>query len=140
MTTSTSKPKRPKLQTMKPRVQELGGRLQAVSAGSWRTTKQSSTARGYGYKWQQARERYLSEHPFCAYCLRDAGITATALADIGLQCLSKGLGLPYASVVDHIRAHRGDMALFWDETNWQGLCRPHHDGEKKREENAEQQA
>jgi 5-methylcytosine-specific restriction protein A len=25
-------------------------------------------------------------------------------------------------VVDHIRPHMGDPALFWDEGNWQALC------------------
>lgn len=27
-----------------------------------------------------------------------------------------------ATVVDHIIPHKGDRALFWDETNWQSLC------------------
>lgn len=27
-----------------------------------------------------------------------------------------------ARVVDHITPHRGDVALFWDESNWQALC------------------
>lgn len=31
-----------------------------------------------------------------------------------------------ATEVDHIKPHRGDMVLFWDESNWQGLCRSHH--------------
>ena len=36
-----------------------------------------------------------------------------------------------ASVVDHITPHKGDQALFWDEANWQSLCAPHHDSDKK---------
>lgn len=39
-----------------------------------------------------------------------------------------------ASVVDHIKPHRGDQALFWDRANWQPLCKPHHDRDKQREE------
>jgi 5-methylcytosine-specific restriction protein A len=39
-----------------------------------------------------------------------------------------------AAVVDHIRPHRGDAVLFWDETNWQPLCRPCHDQSKKQAE------
>jgi shikimate kinase len=27
-----------------------------------------------------------------------------------------------ATVVDHIKPHRGDQALFWDKNNWQPLC------------------
>ena len=32
-----------------------------------------------------------------------------------------------SSVVDHIRPHRGDRQLFFDEKNWQALCKPCHD-------------
>ena len=32
-----------------------------------------------------------------------------------------------ATVVDHIVPHRGDHALFWDEQNWQPLCKSCHD-------------
>ena len=32
-----------------------------------------------------------------------------------------------ATVVDHIVPHRGDQKLFWDEANWQPLCKPCHD-------------
>ena len=28
--------------------------------------------------------------------------------------------------MDHIRAHNGDLRLFWDRSNWQGLCKPCH--------------
>ena len=73
----------------------------------------SSTERGYGYKWQQAREGYLKRHPLCVMCKR------------------RGLVVE-ASVVDHITPHKGDMALFWDSSNWQALCRLCHDAHKKR--------
>jgi len=39
-----------------------------------------------------------------------------------------------ASVVDHIKPHKGNDALFWDEKNWQSLCKPHHDSTKQKEE------
>ncbi|WP_338056068.1 HNH endonuclease signature motif containing protein [Thermanaerosceptrum fracticalcis] len=32
-----------------------------------------------------------------------------------------------AIVVDHIRPHKGDYELFWDESNWQPLCKQCHD-------------
>lgn len=32
-----------------------------------------------------------------------------------------------ATIVDHIKSHRGDPILFWDEENWQPLCKHHHD-------------
>jgi hypothetical protein len=32
-----------------------------------------------------------------------------------------------AELVDHIVAHKGDKALFWDSDNWQGLTKRDHD-------------
>lgn len=86
-----------------------------MQPGSWRTDKQTSSQRGYGYKWQKARERYLQQHPLCVYCEREGRVTA-------------------ASVVDHIEPHRGDMKLFWSPSNWQSLCATHHSRDKQREE------
>ncbi|WP_223799102.1 HNH endonuclease [Sphingomonas nostoxanthinifaciens] len=39
-------------------------------------------------------------------------------------------------VADHRKPHRGDLVLFWDDTNIQCLCKPCHDGAKQREEQA----
>jgi 5-methylcytosine-specific restriction protein A len=76
----------------------------------------SSTQRGYGSRWQRARLAYLKAHPLCVMCEREGRITA-------------------ASVVDHKIPHKGDDALFWDSgSNWQGLCKQHHDRDKQREE------
>ena len=51
-------------------------------------------------------------HPLCVMC--DArGITAAA------------------SVVDHIQPHKGDPVLFWDQANWQSLCKGCHDSRKQ---------
>jgi 5-methylcytosine-specific restriction protein A len=32
-----------------------------------------------------------------------------------------------ATVVDHKIPHSGDYDRFWDEANWQSLCKRHHD-------------
>jgi len=32
-----------------------------------------------------------------------------------------------ATVVDHIKPHRGDKTLFWERSNWQALCKQCHD-------------
>lgn len=105
------------MKTIKPGLATLDTRRVATLVpGSWRATKQSSTARGYGYAWQQARERFLRLHPLCVMCEAEGRVVL-------------------ASVVDHIRPHRGDMAIFWDElNNWQALCKPCHDGAKQRME------
>ena len=41
-----------------------------------------------------------------------------------------------ASVVDHIKPHKGDKALFWDQANWQPLCASCHSGTKQQLENS----
>jgi 5-methylcytosine-specific restriction enzyme A len=87
-----------------------------VQPDSWRAGKTSSQ-RGYNYRWQQARERYLELHPLCVMCERNGFVRA-------------------ATVVDHKIPHRGDQVLFWEETNWQSLCKPCHDIVKAREEAA----
>ena len=68
----------------------------------------TSTQRGYGYKWQQARKGWLNKHPFC------------------VECMMQGRNNVLATDVDHIIPHRGDQSLFWDRNNWQSLCHPHH--------------
>ena len=42
------------------------------------------------------------------------------------ECAAKGVRT-YATVVDHIRPHRGSMALFTDPSNLQSLCKSCHD-------------
>jgi 5-methylcytosine-specific restriction protein A len=106
----------PKLQTLKPRIQTAKGRLAVMQPGSWRTNKQTSSQRGYGYAWQKARERHLASHPLCVYCEREGRVAA-------------------ATVVDHKTPHRGDMALFWDERNWQSLCVHHHSSDAQKKDN-----
>lgn len=39
-------------------------------------------------------------------------------------------------VCDHIKPHRGDARLFWDENNLQTLCKSCHDKLKQAEEQA----
>lgn len=63
--------------------------------------------RGYGAKWQRERRKFLEGNPFCVKCYEEGHITM-------------------ATVVDHIKPHRGDQKLFWDRSNWQPLCEHHH--------------
>ncbi|MCG7508519.1 HNH endonuclease [Mesorhizobium retamae] len=41
---------------------------------------------------------------------------------------------PNSPVVDHIKAHRGDPALFWDEKNLHAVSKAYHDSTKQAEE------
>ena len=75
--------------------------------------RQTSAQRGYGGRWQKARETFLRRHPLCIDHQRRGRVVA-------------------ATVVDHIVPHRGDQALFWDSANWQPLCKLCHDGHKQR--------
>jgi 5-methylcytosine-specific restriction protein A len=68
----------------------------------------SASSRGYNHKWRKARITFLKRSPLCAECERE-----------GIVCA--------ATVVDHIKAHKGDQVLFWDTSNWQSLCKQHHD-------------
>lgn len=102
-----------KLQTLKPRLQTTKTPKQIDS--SWRSNK-TSTERGYGYRWQKARNRFLRNNPLCVYC--------------------KAIGrVEVATVVDHIIPHKGDQLVFWDESNWQSLCSNCHSSVKQKEEN-----
>lgn len=67
----------------------------------------TSTERGYGYRWQQARAGYLRKHPLCVHCQIEGRVEP-------------------ATELDHIIPHRGDKDLFWSRENWQGLCKTHH--------------
>jgi 5-methylcytosine-specific restriction enzyme A len=74
----------------------------------------SASARGYGARWRRARRAFLTRHPLCA------------------ACQGHGRLMP-ATTVDHVVPHRGDQALFWDQANWQSLCRRCHDAKTARE-------
>jgi len=59
------------------RIDSLPTRMAQVEPNQWRANKtnQGSTARGYGYRWQQARKQWLLEHPLCVMCERDQSVT-----------------------------------------------------------------
>ncbi len=63
---------------------------------------------------RELRPKQLQKEPFCREC-----------AKLGRRT--------YATVVDHIKPHRGDWGLFTDENNLQSLCEHHH-GQKTVEE------
>ena len=61
-------------------------------------------------RWRTASKLFLSreENILCHYCLMSGRETP-------------------ATVVHHITPHKGDYDLFWDESNWMGLCKECHD-------------
>jgi len=74
----------------------------------------TAAQRGYDARWRKARKRFLAANPLCAECMKEGKVTA-------------------ASVVDHIIPHKGDPVLFWDESNWQSLCKQCHDRKTTKE-------
>lgn len=64
-------------------------------------------------RWRTARKRFLNANPLCK------------------EHKERGLVVE-ATIVDHIIPHRGNERLFWDENNWQSLCKPCHDSHKQR--------
>ena len=75
----------------------------------------SAIERGYSHRWQMVRKQFLVKHPLCALCEQSGTLTP-------------------ATVVDHIRPHRGDKALLWNEQNWQPLCKKCHDRKTRLED------
>jgi 5-methylcytosine-specific restriction protein A len=91
---------------------DAGGYCAACRPASGRAEREqrgSSTARGYGYSWQQRRARIIQRDPVCASCKR-----------------------AWSTEVDHVqpKAQGGTD----DETNLQGLCKPCHSTKTARED------
>jgi 5-methylcytosine-specific restriction endonuclease McrA len=61
----------------------------------------TSAQRGYGRKWR-----------------------TESAADLALPHNGRCRCGAVATMVDHIKAHKGDMRLFWDRANWQPSCFP----------------
>lgn len=62
---------------------------------------------GYTNTWLKARKAFLIAHPLC------------------VECAKLGKTTP-ATEVDHIIPHKGNKTLFWNEKNWQPLCKSCH--------------
>lgn len=63
-------------------------------------------------RWKALRLYHLGTEPICRLCKQADKITP-------------------AAVVDHITPHKGNVDLFFDDTNLQSLCKPCHDGTKQ---------
>jgi len=62
----------------------------------------------------KARARFLEEHPLCKTCQEQGRLTV-------------------AFAVDHRVPHRGNVELFWDESNWDPMCESHHNRKSRSE-------
>lgn len=80
----------------------------------------NKTSRPFKYlyntsRWKTLRKQFLREHPLCEECKKNGVAKA-------------------ATVVDHIKPHQGDEELFWDQNNWQSLCKHCHDQKTVKED------
>ena len=62
-------------------------------------------------RWRNARKEFLKSHPYCYICGESA------------------------KIVDHIRPHRGNIDLFYDEENFQSMCWSCHSKKTLKENN-----
>ena len=68
----------------------------------------SAHMRGYGTRWRKVRLNHLKIEPLCRKCKKNDEITP-------------------ATIVDHIKPHKGNYELMWDTDNFQSLCKTCHD-------------
>lgn len=87
-----------KLQSLKPRLGTIPGRLQMASA--------IQTDRLRGRAAVQRRSRWLDQHPLCVQCEAEDTVTAATVPDHRIPLWAAGAD---------------------DERNLQSLCAPHHD-------------
>lgn len=106
---SDGMPRKPAKPCRHPGCPELTAGMYCVEHGKLHVhDRTTSSGRGYNSKWRKARSRYLKAYPLCKLCKQQGKLVK-------------------ATVVDHIIPHRGDEQLFWDESNWQPLCKSCHD-------------
>ena len=80
----------------------------SIDAAKWRDWYSQS-------RWRKLRLRHLRAHPLCAMCEAEGFVEA-------------------ATIVHHVKAHKGDLALFYDPANLQSVCKQHHDSALQAEE------
>lgn len=80
-----------------------------------KTHRRTARERGYNARWEKASKAFLRINYLCRACCRLGRVRQ-------------------ATCVDHVIPHRGDEGLFWDEGNWQSLCKDCHDAKTARGE------
>lgn len=112
-----------KLTALKPVLTRLPSRMAGPPANPADRSRQRDQAAPWRKWYKLARWRslrltiFLRDLYTCRMCGRLEGSTSRL-------------------VCDHVKPHRGNELLFWDEGNLQTLCKPCHDSAKQREEQA----
>lgn len=84
-----------------------------------REPRRSASDRGYDPRWTRASRAFLARYPYC-------GMRPHHARPVLSRCVDTGQFTTRATLTDHVVPHRGDPRLFWDEANWQALCRACH--------------
>lgn len=113
----------PKIKSLKPSLESVAPPLarRAVSEpdrSSLRDTAQPWRAWYKTGRWQRLRMAILKRDRFTCQ--------VTGVALVGRY------PAPNSPVVDHCVPHRGDEALFWEESNLQAVSKAYHDSDKQR--------
>ncbi|MGR3376046.1 HNH endonuclease [Salipiger abyssi] len=97
-----------------------GSRLRRAAPAGGETPARRSTDWLNTARWQKLRRKVLARD---GYVCRQTGVLLIGTYPAG-----------DSPVVDHIRPHRGDPALFWDEDNLQSVSKEWHDRVKQSRE------
>lgn len=110
------------LQTLKPRLQKMGPKLQTARAVRDTRYSPDATVRGWykSARWQALRLEVLVRD---LYTCQQTGVMLMGKAPA-----------PNSPVVHHRVPHKGDEQLFWDITNLQAVSKAWHDSEGQSEE------
>lgn len=119
-----------RLTTIKPRLANLGNRLQPNQPSTQQEAEAERLKRRdqeqpwrkwyYQKRWKVLRAEVLLRDN---YTCRKTGVLCSGAYPAG-----------NSAVVDHIRPHRGDPALFWDINNLETVSKAYHDSDKQRAE------
>lgn len=114
-----------RLKTLKPQVGKLPSLLRNQAGDETQRSRFRDDTQAYRrwYKtarWQKLRERIM---------IRDL----YTCKKTGVMVIGK-YPAPNSAVVDHIKPHRGDPVLFWDEANLMTVSKAYHDQVKQSEE------
>lgn len=109
-----------RLTSIKPRLATASSRIASLEDAGPRRKTQAGAEWYRTARWQKLAARVRKRDDYTCQ-------------QTGVLCLGKHPA-PDSPVVDHIRPHRGDPVLFWDETNLQTVSKAWHDSEKQRRE------
>lgn len=117
-----------KLKSIRPRLGTIGARFASQSHDGKERDRQRSAAALWRAWYKTARWQALRRHILKRdlYTCQRTGVLLTGRHPA-----------PNSPVVDHIKPHRGDPELFWDEKNLMAVSKAYHDSEKQKAEQGE---